>query len=685
MEKMKLLDLLATQDKPYTVEEWMNKLNLQSTQEIEDFMRVVRECESEFEITYTKKNKLILVDQSEFVRGTLSINPKGFGFVDHPKGSLYIANHQFNGAMHEDEVLVKPKVYADLSAEGVIIRVIKHNTKQLVGTWKKNRIQIDDVRVYQKIEIVDSDMSHCVFGSQLLLDIVSYGDPLKVKLNKVLGHVNDPGMDILTLLHNHQVPMTFSDELMKEVDALPTKVILDPSEKRVDYRDRQVITIDGEDAKDFDDAISIKKLEDCYQLDVHIADVSYYVREHTELDKEARKRGTSVYVIDRVVPMLPHAISNGLCSLVEGEDRLTLTCSMKINQLGEIETYDIHPSIIRSSKRMTYTNVNRMIKRDKSALNRFEDLVQMVEDMRTCAKIIRQRRRNDGSIDFVSFESKFTLNEKGEITKIEGRTQGEAEMIIEDFMICANQAVAAHLRWLEIPALYRVHEAPDKKRFAEFSRIALFWGVKVKHEHLTPKVIQKLISRFEGKDEFLIVNDLLLRSMSKAKYDKECSGHFGLALEDYCHFTSPIRRYPDLIVHRMLRKHVFTQHHNELVKDELLVEQLGFECSNSEQRAVESERDVEAMKKAEYMMNHVGERFDGIISSVNKFGFFVRLPNTVEGLVHVSNLPGYFEFDADRYTLVKRGSNIKYKLGQKVRVKLKSADKIKQTIDFVID
>jgi ribonuclease R len=685
MEKTKLLDLLATQDKPYTVEEWMNKLNLQSSQEIEDFMRVIRECENEYEITYTKKNKLVLVDQSEFVRGTLSINPKGFGFVDHPKGSLYIANHQFNGAMHDDEVLVKPKVYADLSAEGVIIKVVKHNTKQLVGTWKKNRIQVNDIRIYHKIELVDSDMSHCVFGSQLLLDIVSYGDTLKVKLNKVLGHVNDPGMDILTLLHNHQIPMTFSDKLMEEVDQLPTKVILDPSEKRVDYRDRQVITIDGEDAKDFDDAISIKKLDDGFQLDVHIADVSYYVREHTELDKEARRRGTSVYVIDRVVPMLPHAISNGLCSLVEGEDRLTLTCSMKINLMGEIETYDIHPSIIRSTKRMTYTNVNRMIKKDKSALNRFEELIPMVEDMHLCAKTIRQRRRNDGSIDFVSFESKFTLNSRGEITKIEGRVQGEAEMIIEDFMICANQAVAAHLRWLEIPALYRVHEAPDKKRFAEFSRIALFWGVKVKHEHLTPKVIQKLISRFEGKDEFLIVNDLLLRSMSKAKYDKECSGHFGLALEDYCHFTSPIRRYPDLIVHRMLRKHVFTQHHNELVNDELLVEQLGFECSSSEQRAVESERDVESMKKAEYMMNHIGERFDGIISSVNKFGFFVRLPNTVEGLVHVSNLPGYFEFDADRYTLVKRGSNIKYKLGQKVRVKLKSADKIKQTIDFVVD
>ncbi len=685
MEKTKLLDLLATQDKPYTVEEWMNKLNLQTTHEIEDFNRVVLQLEKEFELTYTKKNKLVLVDQSEFVKGILSINPKGFGFVDHSTGSLYIANHQFNGAMHDDEVLVKPKVYADLSAEGVIVKVIKHNTKQLVGTWKKNEVFINDVRIYQKIELVDTDTRHFVFGSQLLLDIVSYGDPIKVKLNKVLGHVNDPGMDILTLLHNHQVPMTFSDELMHEVDNLPTTAIVVPSEKRIDYRDRKVITIDGEDAKDFDDAISILKLDDGFQLDVHIADVSYYVRENTELDKEARKRGTSVYVIDRVVPMLPHAISNGLCSLVEGEDRFTLTCSMKINKMGEIETYDIHPSIIRSHKRMTYTNVNRMLKQDKTALNRFSDLIDMVADMKACARIIRQRRKNDGSIDFVSFESKFTLNAKGEITKIEGRTQGEAEMLIEDFMICANQAVAAHLRWLEIPALYRVHEAPDKKRFAEFSRIAWFWGVKIKHEHLTPKSVQKLISQFEGKDEFLIVNDLLLRSMSKAKYDKECSGHFGLALEDYCHFTSPIRRYPDLIVHRMLRKHVFTHHPQDLVKDEILVDQLGFECSNSEQRAVESERDVEAMKKAEYMMNHVGEKFDGIISSVMKFGFFVRLPNTVEGLVHVSNLPGYFEFDADRYTLVKRGSNLKYKLGQKVKVRLKSADKIKQTIDFVID
>lgn len=685
MEKTKLLDLLATQDKPYTVEEWMNKLNLHSTQEIEDFNRAVLQSEQEFELTYTKKNKLILVDQSEFVKGILSINPKGFGFVDHSSGSLYIANHQFNGAMHEDEVLVKPKVYADLSAEGVIVKVIKHNTKQLVGTWKKNQIIVNDVRIYQKIELVDTDTRHFVFGSQLLLYIVSYGDPLKVKLNKVLGHVNDPGMDILTLLLNHQVPMTFSDELMHEVDQLPSTAILDPSEKRIDYRDRKVITIDGEDAKDFDDAISILKLEDGYQLDVHIADVSYYVREHTELDKEARKRGTSVYVIDRVVPMLPHAISNGLCSLVEGEDRFTLTCSMKINKMGEIETYDIHPSIIRSHKRMTYTNVNRIIKKDQSALDHFSDLIDMVADMKACAKIIRQRRKNDGSIDFVSFESKFTLNAKGEITKIEGRTQGEAELLIEDFMICANQAVAAHLRWLEVPALYRVHEAPDKKRFAEFSRIAWFWGVKIKHEHLTPKSVQKLIGQFEGKDEFLIVNDLLLRSMSKAKYDKECSGHFGLALGDYCHFTSPIRRYPDLIVHRMLRKHVFTHHPQELVKDEILVDQLGFECSNAEQRAVESERDVESMKKAEYMMNHVGEKFDGIISSVAKFGFFVRLPNTVEGLVHVSNLPGYFEFDADRYTLVKRGTNIKYKLGQKVKVRLKSADKIKQTIDFVID
>lgn len=686
MEKTELLNLLAQQDKPYTLEEWTKKLNLQSVKEIEAFNKLVLSLENDYEIMYTKKQKIILMDKSDWAKGKLSIHPKGFGFVDHQDGSLFIPPNQFKGAMHEDEVLVKPKVFADLSAEGEIVKVIQRNTMQLVGTWKQKHFEVQEARLLQKIKLLDSDVSHLVEGHQCILDIVEYGnEELKVKVNRILGHVNDPGMDILTVLLNHQVPMDWNEQIDSEVEAIPMKVTLNPNENRVDYRNRTVITIDGEDAKDFDDAISIQKLPDGYQLDVHIADVSYYITENSALDKEARRRGTSVYVVDRVVPMLPYAISNGICSLVEGENRFTMTCSMKITLEGEIDSYEIHPSIIRSSKRMTYTNVNRMISRDMVALKKFDSLVPMVEDMLDCAHRIRDRRRRDGAIDFNSVESKFILDEEREIIKIEARTQGEAELLIEDFMVCANQAVATQMKWMEIPALYRVHEAPDKKRFAEFSRIAWYWGVKVRHEHLNPKVIQQLLSKFEDRDEALIVNDLLLRSMSKAKYDKDPQGHFGLALEDYCHFTSPIRRYPDLIVHRMLRKHVITHHPQELHRDVLLMEDLGFETSMCEQRAVESERDVESMKKAEYMVKHIGESFNGIISSVTKFGFFVRLPNTVEGLVHVSNLKGFYEFDADRYTLVKRGSKQKYALGQKVKVKLIGADKTKQTIDFVVD
>ena len=419
MEKTELLRLLATQDKPYTVEEWIKKLNLQSVQEIEAFNKLVLSLENDYEIMYTKKQKLILMDKSDWVKGKLTIHPKGFGFVDHQDGSLFIPPNQFKGAMHEDEVLVKPKVFADLSAEGEIVKVIKRNTTQLVGTWKRKHFEVQEARLLQKIKLLESDTSHLVEGHQCILDIVEYGnEELKVKVNRILGHVNDPGMDILTVLLNHQVPMEWNVQIDSEVEAIPMKVTFDPSEKRVDYRNRTVITIDGEDAKDFDDAISVEKLSDGYQLDVHIADVSYYITENSALDKEARRRGTSVYVVDRVVPMLPYAISNGICSLVEGEDRFTMTCSMKITLDGEIDSYEIHPSIIRSSKRMTYTNVNRMISNDKAALKKFEVLVPMIEDMLDCAHRIRERRRRDGAIDFNSVESKFILNKEKEIIKI---------------------------------------------------------------------------------------------------------------------------------------------------------------------------------------------------------------------------------------------------------------------------
>lgn len=688
MNQINFLEKLNTTPKPFTAEEWIRELKLDSVQEMEDFFALVRKMEDEGLIVITKKQKIQLLDDSDFFRGKLSIHPKGYGFVDHDKGSLYIPSYQFKGAMHEDEVLVKPKVYADLSSEGEIIRVLKRNTTQLVGTWKRVKdeyqVVVQDPRLFSEVKCIDADTSHLVEGNQLLVDIVNYGNPIEVTVKKVLGHITDPGMDILTILLNHQVPMEFNEATMEEVNRIPMTVPETDRVGRVDYRDRIVVTIDGEDAKDFDDAISIRETDNGFKLDVHIADVSAYVTERSALDEEARKRGTSVYVVDRVVPMLPHALSNGICSLMEGVDRLTLTCTMSVTMNGEVSDYEIHPSIIRSTRRMTYTEVNQILKRKPETMKKHEDILEQFFIMQRCAKIIRKNRDNAGSINFSTVESKFNLDEKGKILSIEARVQAEAESLIEDFMILANETVASHLKWLEVPALYRVHEAPDKKRFGEFNRMAQFWGIKLRYEHLTPKAVQNILSKFEGKQEFPLVNDLLLRSMSKAKYDPKCIGHFGLALKEYCHFTSPIRRYPDLIVHRMLRKHVFMHHPKQIGDDIALMEQLGFETSWSEQRAVDSERDVEAMKKSEYMESHIGEEFNGLISSVAKFGFFVRLSNTVEGLVHVSNLDGYFEFDADRFALVKRGSRISYRLGQSVRVKVLNADKIKQTIDFLV-
>jgi len=688
MKKETFLEKLQQSPKFYTIQEWLFNLGLTSLKETEDFLSLIRHMEDEGLIVTSKKGKLQSVDTSNFIEGRLSIHPKGFGFVDHAKGSLYIAAYAFKGAMHEDTVLVKPRVFSDLSSDGEILRVIKRNTTQLVGTWTTlkgiQQIVVQDPRLFYPLVCLDQDTSHLVEGQQLLVDIVKYGEVLEVKINTILGHISDPGMDITTLLLNHQIPMKFKEDVMNEVNLIPMTPQTKDFAGRKDYRDRIVITIDGEDAKDFDDAISLRSISEGYELDVHIADVSYYVTEQSALDEEARLRGTSVYVVDRVVPMLPHALSNGICSLMEGIDRLTMTCSMKLDHAGNVLSYDIHPSIIKSYRRMTYTAVNKIFRQDTETLVKHQDLIELLTLMHHVSGLIRTQREELGSINFSSVESKFILDSTGQIDRIESRTQDEAESLIEDFMVLANQVVAQHLKWLEVPALYRIHEAPDRKRFGEFTRLAQFFNIKLRYEHITPKSLQTILDKFKDQLEYPLINDLLLRSMTKAKYDPQCLGHFGLALKEYCHFTSPIRRYPDLVVHRMLRKHVFTHHPAALSDDAHLMERLGLETSLSEQRSVDAERDVEAMKKAEYMERHIEDLFDGIISSVAKFGFFVRLDNTVEGLVHISTLEGYYEFDSDHFALIKRGSKKRYQLGQKVKVKVMSASKSQQTIDFVV-
>lgn len=685
MNKETLFELIQNHNKLRSAEEWAVYLKLKD-KELESFFELVYKLQSNYELITTKKGKLQLVEESDFIEGLLKINPKGFGFVDGENESIYIPSENFNTAFDGDKVLVKPRVFKNQSKEGMVIKVLERNTKQLVLTLEKKgnkeSYHFDDPRFLYKIKMIDSDTEHCVSGSVLLCDIVDYGNVTTVKINHVLGHKDDPGMDITQILIQHNITLNFPDDVLEEVESIPMEVSDNDLEGRTDYRDDIVVTIDGEDAKDFDDAISIKRIPTGYKLDVHIADVSHYIQENSPLDKEARDRGTSVYVVDRVVPMLPHALSNGICSLMEGVNRLTLTCSMEIDHGGTVTNYDIHPSVIKSSKRMTYTNVNKVL--DGEVPQGYESYVEMIELMDECAQRIRYVRYEKGSINFSSVESKFILNKKREIIDITARIQDDAEMLIEDFMVCANETVAKHMKYLDVPALYRVHSSPTKKRFENFLVVAKYFNVKIRYEHISPKVLQSILKQFEHHDEYQLMNDMMLRSMAKAHYDHQCLGHFGLALDEYCHFTSPIRRYPDLIVHRMLRRHVFTYHPEQLTQDAKTVEECGLETSRSEQRAVEAERAVEGMKKAEFMEKHLGDVFEGVISSVTKFGFFVQLPNTVEGLVHISTLKGYFEYDERKFALVRMGNYKEYRLGQKLEVRVVAASKENQTIDFHI-
>jgi len=668
------LDLIRKQNKPYTAQEWASQLNLQYSSDFHAFLMMIHQLEEEALITYTNKQKIVLIEDADFIKGILSVNPKGYGFVDGAEEHVYVHSEKFNSAMHGDEVLVKVKELSDGSTMGEIKKVLKRNLIQLVAVYVDHNLIPKDRRILVPVEL-DSDRTFGE-GQLLLLDVVSYGEILKVKLNKILGHENDPGADILSILLSHRIPLEFPETVNRQIASMALKVSEADLVGRVDYRHESVVTIDGEDAKDFDDAIHLIGKT----LYVHIADVSHYVTQNSPIDMEAQNRTTSVYVVDRVVPMLPFELSNGLCSLMEHEDRLTLTCKMTLDDHGEVSDYDIHPSVIRSQKRLTYTKVNALFKNELTDIP--GNIQKMLREMLELSHLIRKNREAKGAIDFDTVESKFTVDEQGDVLDIQPRTRGEAEMLIEDFMVKANETVATHAKYLEIPVLYRVHDAPQKTRLAEFSRVMLAFGVKLKGAESSPKVIQKVVDQFKDKEEFGVVNEMLLRSMSKAKYDFRPMGHYGLALENYCHFTSPIRRYPDLIVHRMLHKYAFQQNLSSLKDDESWVEMMGLKCSLGEQRAVEAERDTEDMKQAQYMTKHIGETFDGLIAAVTKFGFFVRLPNSVEGLVHVRNLDDYYTFDETR--LVLRSVHKSYSIGQKVTVKVIGADKEKATIDFVV-
>ncbi len=686
--KAKILKLIKENKKGYfDLKKLAGILRMTKTSDFVMLNKALNQLEDDLLIVRNSQNHFLTMDQAGMYQGRISLNKKGFGFVDiDDQQSFYINAKNVNGAMDNDLVLLQV-VEGD---EAKVLKVIERDNDNLIATvvGKNLIIRLDDPRYRDyRLSVVNRKDFKLVKGLKLQIKVLEFKQPLKVEIVRVIGHEDDPGVDISSVLLANGIKLEFAEATLDEANSIPQQVELPELLKRKDLSQRTIVTIDGDDSKDFDDAISIEKIPEGFMLGVHIADVSHYVKENSPLDKEAYERGTSVYVCDRVVPMLPHVLSNGICSLNPGVDRLCLSVDMKIDQQGEVIDYDLYPSVIRSSARMTYNNVNKILAGDPRLQAQYKALVPMFFDMAECAKLIRNRRNNKGAIEFDTDEAYVIVDKNGKPIDIKVRERGVSQAIIEDFMICANECVARIMKFQSLPCIYRIHESPKIEKLKEFALIAKIRGHRFKGDlaNIRPLDIQKCLDSFTDEQEHSVLSTMMLRCMQKARYDASCVGHFGLASSEYLHFTSPIRRYPDLIVHRMVRKYLFEQNYADMDKDEKMVVDAALQSSECEDKATYAQRDVLDMKKAEYMQNFVGQYFDGIISSVTNFGFFVKLDNTVEGLVHVTSLSD------DHYTYVPmmmclqgREKQKRYTLGDKVRIKVIGANKEEGTVDFKI-
>ncbi len=689
----KIIELLTNSDKALSVTEINDSLGFSSVDELKELLKVLNKLEDELKIYRTKKDNYLLFTNSHLKIGTMIANKKGYGFVDiEGDEDVFIPPTNMNGAIHGDKVIVEITSPKGIDLEGRILKIVDRKFKQMVGEiyYVKNKpfLKLDDDRV--KLDIVIDKTLGAMEGHKVLVKITSKlkDNNYKGEVIKILGHKNDPGVDILSITNEMGIPDTFSENVMKELDNIPDEVKEEDLVNRTDLREEVIFTIDGDDTKDIDDAISIEKVGKNYKLGVHIADVSYYVKPNTALDSEAFDRGTSVYLADRVIPMLPHKLSNGICSLNPNVDRLALSCIMEIDENGNVVDYDILQTIIKSRIQMTYKKVNQILE-ENSVPEGYEEYVDKLRMMADLAKILRKNKENRGYIDFDIDESKIIVDDKGKAIDVTLRNRGTGEKLIEDFMIAANETVATHIYYMELPFIYRVHGEPNEEKINNFMRFLNILGYKVKEDikKITPKTMQNILNQLKDKKEFHLLSGLLLRSMQKAIYDTNNIGHFGIASKCYTHFTSPIRRYPDTTVHRLLHTYLFDNNiSNETIS--YYERELPFvaeHASNMERRSIECERAVDDMKKAEYMMDHIGEEYDGIISSVLNFGMFVELPNLIEGLVRLDSLKGdYYTYDETTFTI--RGNKDKrgYRLGDSVRVKVIAADKEKRTIDFEV-
>lgn len=693
-----IIKLLETEKNALSANEICDRLNLNTAGELKKLLDDLRILEESYTVYRSNKDKYMLFENSHLLKGRLSVNKKGFGFVivDGREEDIYIDSKNMNGALNNDLVVVEEiKGKNGKKTEGRVVKVLKKENNLIVGEYKiidgNPHFIPDDKKLRMEIILDNKDLDDLVDGHKIQVSIVKEMGKYKYlgKVIKIIGHKNDPGVDILSIIYDHGINDVFTDSVMEEVNALPNEVLDSDKIGRKDLTDMTIFTIDGDDTKDIDDAISISKKGENYILGVHIADVSYYVKEGTELYKEAYSRATSVYLVDRVVPMLPHKLSNGICSLNPNVERLAISCVMEITPNGKIVSHDIFESVIKSRIQMTYKKVNKILN-DEEVPEGYEPFKDDLKLMWELAKILRKEKLSRGYLDFDVDEPKILVDENCKPYDVILRERGKGENMIEDFMIAANETVAEHVFYMGLPFVYRVHEVPDNEKVEEFLNSISMLGYHVVGDRnfVYPKSMKKILDQLRDKEGFEILSTLLLRCMKKAVYKPENLGHYGLASKCYTHFTSPIRRFPDTTVHNLLRKYIFNEP-NEKELNRLISyweENLPALCDNASEKerdSIDCERDVESMKMAEYMESHIGEEYEGTISSVMNFGLFVQLDNMIEGLVHISEIKGdYYTFDDMTKILRGEKKGKIYKLGQKVRVVVTNASKENSTIDF---
>ncbi len=693
----KILDVLKEVGRALSYEELDSLLNIKTIEETKEMADCLELLEKEGEIYHSNKNKYMLFSFCNLKKGFLRVNKKGYGFVEvnNENEDIFISSEDMKNAIDGDFVVAEVTLTKDDGRrEGRILKIIKRSLSTVVGEIYFRRgigyIIPDDKKLKLEIEIPKKKNMGAVDGHKVVVAIDEFKKKGKCvgEVIKIIGHKNDPGVDILSIVEHFKIKYEFDNEVIEQLDSIPEEVSASDKKGRKDLTEEVIFTIDGDDTKDIDDAISIEKLDNGnYKLGVHIADVSYYVKEGTPLDNEAMERGTSVYLVDRVIPMLPHKLSNGICSLNPNVERLAISCVMEIDNSGKTVDYEIFESVIKSRIQMTYKNVNKILE-ENVIPEGYELYAKNLKLMKELADIIRKRKIERGYLDFDVDEPKILVDDNCVPTNIVLRERGAGENLIEDFMIQANECVATHIFYMNLPFIYRVHEYPKEEKIKSFLSFLQTLGYTTygNIKDVSPKNIQKLLNFLKDKKEFKILSSLLLRNMQKAVYLPQNLGHFGLASKCYTHFTSPIRRYPDTTVHRLLRTYLFNNDlsSNTINKWEEKLIYISDHSSVTERVSVDCEREVEDMKMAEYMEKHIGEEFSGMISSVTNFGLFVELDNLVEGLVHISELNGYYNYDEASQSLIGENSSDRYMLGDRVLIKVISASKVEMTIDFKI-